>query len=121
MGLMQRNKGKRGEREAAKILSEVTGHEVTRRVRQHDGDSDLLGLASYSIEVKIAKRVTAAIVDDWWEQTVAQADINHIPVLMYRQDRQPWRCRWWGAAGHWVEGTPSAWWAIAHGVPSQVS
>jgi Holliday junction resolvase len=114
MGLMQRNKGKRGEREAARILSEITGREVTRRVRQRDGDSDLLGLDGYSIEVKIARRVTAAIVDEWWDQTIAQAGINHIPVLMYRQDRQPWRCRWLGGKGHWLEGTPQAWWEENH-------
>jgi len=115
MGMMQRNKGKRGEREAAAILSEVTGRKVTRRVRQHDGDSDLVGLVGFSIEVKVASRVTAAIVDEWWEQAKSHADAGHEPMLMYRQDRQPWRCRWPSSGGYWLEGTPKAWWANTYG------
>lgn len=41
MSAMQRNKGKAGEREAAELVREHTGWDVRRRVRQHDGDSDL--------------------------------------------------------------------------------
>jgi hypothetical protein len=44
MSAMQRNKGKTGEREVAAIVRELTGWDVRRRVRQHDGDSDLEGV-----------------------------------------------------------------------------
>ena len=42
MGAMSRNKGKTGEREAAALLSDLLGLDIRRRVRQHDGDSDLV-------------------------------------------------------------------------------
>lgn len=43
MSRMQRDKGKAGEREAAELVRELTGWDVRRRVRQHEGDSDLTG------------------------------------------------------------------------------
>ena len=44
MGSLSRTKGAAGERELAALLSELSGRDVRRRVRQHAGDSDLLGL-----------------------------------------------------------------------------
>ena len=44
MAGLSRNKGKAGERELARLLAELTGHDVRRRVRQHDGDDDLVGV-----------------------------------------------------------------------------
>ena len=52
MGRAQREKGKRGEREVAALIRDLLGYEVRRRVRQHDGDSDLVGVPGWSIEVK---------------------------------------------------------------------
>ncbi|NZA00578.1 hypothetical protein H0I39_00080 [Ottowia beijingensis] len=52
MGAMSRTKGKVGEREIAALLAELTGCDVRRRVRQHDGDSDLEGLPGWCVEVK---------------------------------------------------------------------
>lgn len=52
MSRMQRNKGKDGEREAAALLAGITGLDIRRRVRQHDGDTDLEGLPGWSLEIK---------------------------------------------------------------------
>lgn len=90
MSGMQRNKGKAGEREIAGLLRDLTGWDVQRRVRQHDGDSDLLGVPGWAVEVKrCAKPAMAA----WWKQTVEQAG-GALPVLFYRLDRQQWRAVW---------------------------
>ena len=48
MGAMQRTKGQTGEREAAALIRDLTGWDVRRRVRQHDGDSDLEGVPGLS-------------------------------------------------------------------------
>lgn len=48
MSAMQRNKGKAGERELTGLLRDLTGWDVQRRVRQHDGDSDLVGVPGWA-------------------------------------------------------------------------
>lgn len=87
MGAMQRNKGKAGEREAAKLLAGLLGVDIRRKVRQHEDDPDLDGLRGWSVEVKRAARPRLA---EWWAQAVAQANGSR-PVLLYRLDRQDWR------------------------------
>jgi len=95
MGMMQRTKGKVGERDAANLLSDLTGYQITRRVRQHDGDSDLVGLPGWSLEVKRVKKADRADIRGWWDQAVAQAEREGcIPVLLYRRDRDEWRAVW---------------------------
>ena len=90
-----RNKGKTGEREAANLLALVTGFDVRRRVRQHDGDSDLEGIPAWSIEVKRHATATPGKVAEWWAQAVTQAQrTNTLPVLVFRADRGDWRCIW---------------------------
>jgi len=93
MGAKSRNKGKAGEREAAALLRELLGIDVRRRVRQHDGDSDLLGVPGWVVEVKRAKSATPAVVGAWWVQAKEQAGRDW-PLLLYRLDRQPWRAVW---------------------------
>lgn len=93
MGAMSRTKGSRGEREIAGILHGLTGWTVKRRVRQHDGDSDLEGIPGWSVEVKRHATATRADIAGWWDQAVAQAgDLR--PVLFYRRDRDEWRAVW---------------------------
>ena len=96
MGAASRNKGKDGERELAALLSAITGHDVRRRVRQHDGDDDLQGIPGWSIEVKrYATAPLAKVAGEWWPQAVEQARATGtLPVLFYRGDRQPWRAVW---------------------------
>lgn len=95
MGGASRNKGKAGERELAGLLTTLTGHEVRRRVRQHDGDSDLEGLPGWCIEAKRYASATPAVMAAWWLQAVEQAKRTSLqPLLCYRLDRQDWRCVW---------------------------
>lgn len=124
MGGMSRNKGKVGERELAALLSELTGHAVRRRVRQHDGDSDLEGVPGWAIEVKRYASVTPALVAGWWQQAIEQARrIEAHPVLFYRADRGAWRAVWSASMhasdGHelterdTIEADPPTWWQLA--------
>lgn len=91
--MKSRQKGKVGEREVAGLIRDLTGWDVRRRVRQHDGDSDLLGAPGWAIEVKRYASATPSIIEGWWKQTVAQAD-GLLPVLVYRIDRRDWRAVW---------------------------
>ncbi len=93
MGKKSRDKGKAGERECARLIAELTGWEVRRRVRQCEGESDLefVGVPGWSVEVK---RAAKPALNAWWRQTVAQAKECEHPVLFYRIDRQQWVARW---------------------------
>lgn len=124
MSKASRDKGKAGEREAAAILRDITGLDLRRRVRQDDGDSDLVGIPGWSVEVKRHATASTADVDRWWSQAVAQARWGQtLPLLIYRADRQDWRCRWplsallapdalWDGAEWSVDTTPQAWGAV---------
>jgi hypothetical protein len=91
MGKMQREKGKRGERAVAQILTSLTGRDVRRRVRQHDGDSDLVGFEPWCIEVKFTSTL---LPDQWWKQAVAQTDGDSYPVLIYKlTGARTWKAR----------------------------
>lgn len=127
MSAMQRTKGQAGEREVCKIIADLTGHEVKRRVRNHAGDSDVLGVPGWSIEVKRYARATPGMIESWWAQTVVQAGQSLLPVLFYRVNRGDWRAVWsiapglthqraemWGGGYEWTaEGSPQAWAAVA--------
>ncbi|SAL76546.1 hypothetical protein AWB68_05010 [Caballeronia choica] len=127
MGAMQRRKGGDGERELAALVRELTGWDVRRRVRQHEGDSDVEGIPGWCCEVKRHARATRADLRCWWAQTARQAAAcAQRPVLFYRLDRDCWRALWPVAvladvyvAGGWLdydmtcEGSVSAWAAVA--------
>ena len=93
MSAMQRTKGQSGEREIAGIVRELTGWDVRRRVRQHDGDSDLEGVPGWSVEVKRHRTAERGEIARWWAQCVRQA-AQALPVLFYRPDRDSWRAVW---------------------------
>ncbi len=123
MGGMSRNKGKVGERELAALLSELTGYEVRRRVRNLAGEDDLAGLPGWSVECKRYAAITPALLAGWWAQAVAQAErIAARPVLFFRADRGGWRVRWaaglHASAGHQlteadtIEADPATWWKL---------
>jgi Holliday junction resolvase len=96
MSALSRAKGQAGERELARLLTELSGRDVTRRVRQHSGDSDLLGLDGWAIECKRARAAPLALIArEWWPQAVAQARAHGgVPLLCFRADRAPWRAVW---------------------------
>lgn len=56
------------------------------QVRQ--GGHDLEGFEPFAIEVK---RQEVLQLRDWWRQSVLETPPQLIPVVMYRQNRQPWR------------------------------
>lgn len=125
MTAMQRTKGQSGEREVAGLIRDLTGWDVQRRVRNHAGDSDLVGVPGWSVEVKRHKTAGRAEIAGWWRQTCAQAT-TLLPVLFYRLDRDSWRAVWPVAVGlklqhsaqwsgyEWtVEGSVEAWAAVA--------
>ena len=124
MAGLSRNKGKAGEREAANLLALVTGFDVRRRVRQHDGDSDLEGVPGWSIEVKRHATATPGKLAEWWAQAIEQAQRTQCkPLLVYRADRGEWQCKWlanlhaqslpvcWGI-DYTLTATPAVWWAM---------
>ncbi len=90
MGRMSRNKGKRGEREAAKELARVLGIEARRGI-QFQGGPDSPDVSTelddwLHIEVKRCERlaVYAAL-----EQ--AKEDANgKVPLVMHRRNGKPW-------------------------------
>lgn len=127
MTASQRNKGKAGERELAAAIRDATGWDVRRRVRQHDGDSDLEGVPGWCVESKRHKSAQRGDIRAWWAQTVAQAQrANALPVLFYRRDLDEWRAVWpvsvgcvtqsaemWTGYQWTVEGSVMAWAAVA--------
>ena len=87
-GRAARNKGKVGEREAAKVLSELLGAEV-RRAQQFAGgvdSADIIGVPGLHVEVKRVEklRLYSAI-----EQAVNDAGSN-CPIVMHRTNNHPW-------------------------------
>jgi len=86
---MSRNKGKRGEREAAKELNRLFGLEA-RRAQQYcgeAGDADLLGVDGIHVEVKRVERfhMHAAL-----EQADNDRKAGEAPVVLTRQNLKEW-------------------------------
>ena len=127
MSGMSRTKGQTGEREIAAIIRDLTGWNVRRKVRQHEGDSDLEGVPGWTVEVKRHAEASRADIARWWIQTSAQArKAVKLPVLFFRADRDQWRAVWplaahlctqsverWSDYAWTVEGSPKAWAAAA--------
>ena len=122
---MQRRKGQVGEREAAALIHDHSGWPAQRRVRNAAGDSDLVGVPGWAIEVKRHRQATRAQLALWWQQAVTQAD-GQLPLLLYRLDRAGWRAVWpltvslrlqhatpWQNYEWTVEGSVAAWAALA--------
>jgi len=84
----QRNKGACGERELFNLLTDYLGFVVKRNLSQtRGGGADGIDVPGFAIEVK---RQETLALPAWWRQAVDQAG-DRIPVLFYRQSRQPWR------------------------------
>ncbi|MCG3189304.1 MAG: hypothetical protein LKCHEGNO_01624 [Burkholderiaceae bacterium] len=95
MAAMSRTKGKVGEREIGALIRDLTGWEVRRRVRQHEGDADLEGIPGWCAESKRHARAGRADIAKWWAQAVDQAArVDQLPVLFFRIDRDAWRAVW---------------------------
>lgn len=83
-----RNKGKRGELEAAKVLK-TYGYE-TRRGQQYSGasgDADVVGLPGVHLEIK---RVEKLNISEAMQQSIRDARDGEMAVVMHRKNRETW-------------------------------
>lgn len=83
-----RQKGKRGELEAAKVLKEY-GYDA-RRGQQFsgaNGDADVVGLPGIHLEVK---RVEKLNISEAMQQSIRDAREGELPVVMHRKNRETW-------------------------------
>ena len=93
---MSLQKGQRGERELARMLSERLNAEIKRKLGQaRESGADILDVPGLVIEVK---RHEALAVRSWWNQVLraerelrAVDGVRRIPVLAYRQNRRSWQ------------------------------
>lgn len=89
MGLRSRNKGKRGEREAAAEIRRLFRTEASRG-RQYHGRDDapdiVTGIPHVHFEVKRAESLS--IYDALCQANDDAQD--QIPVVLHRQNRRPW-------------------------------
>ena len=84
-----RDKGKRGELEAAHVLKKH-GYDA-RRGQQFsgaNGDADVVGLPDIHLEIK---RVEKLNIDDALQQSIRDARDAEIPVVMHRKNRTEWK------------------------------
>lgn len=103
MALHAQNKGKEGEREIARALNSIIrdcllahglplpDRDVVQRNQNQSavGGNDLSNCFGLSIEVKRQEQLS---INTWWQQTVKAAQANdETPVLIFRQNRKPWR------------------------------
>jgi hypothetical protein len=89
MGLRSRNKGKRGEREAAAEIRRIFRTEASRG-RQFAGTDESPDIRTAIPKVHFeVKRAESFRLYDALEQAAADAGDN-IPVVLHKQNRQPW-------------------------------
>lgn len=89
INMNSRNKGKRGELEAAHLLQEY-GYDA-RRSQQYAGinsDADVVGLPGIHIEVK---RVEKLNIDEALAQSIRDKKDEEIPIVMHRKNRSEWK------------------------------
>lgn len=89
MAINSRQKGAAGERELAKILREH-GFDA-RRGQQYsgaNGDADVVGIPGFHIEVK---RVEKLNLEKAMEQSMNDADVTEIPIVVHRKNRDYWK------------------------------
>lgn len=88
MGKASREKGKRGEREAANFFKSY-GYDAKRGVQYHGGpDSpDVVGLPDVHLEIK---RVEALRLYQALDQSKDDADEHDLPVVMHRKNGEQW-------------------------------
>ena len=90
MGKRSRDKGQRGEREFASIMTEWLGGVIRRRLGQErDEGHDLVGLEPFAVEVK---RCETLKIPEWWRQAKKSAHAAQLrPALAYRQNGKDWK------------------------------
>ena len=90
--LNSRNKGANGEREAARWLTDKFNLErlLIRNLEQtRSGGHDLNGFQPFAFEIKRSQTLDKR---NWWLQAVNSCTQEYnIPIVMYRQNNNPWR------------------------------
>lgn len=88
MSVNSRQKGKRGEREAAKALGEALGL-TCRRAQQYSGlgSADVVGVDGLHIEVK---RTETFRIHDAVAQASADAANGDVPLVLHKKNGKPW-------------------------------
>ena len=122
MAAMSRRKGACGELEVCRLIRDLLGVDARRRVRQHDNDSDVLGVDGWTIEVKNASEIR---LREWWQQAVDQCIGGDRPAVFYKVPRRGWRVLWpiaallrvpgsdtWTGIEWACDTTPEAWAAV---------
>lgn len=93
MSKAEREKGKRGEREAAKLLRDM-GFAEARRTAQFCGKtgdaSDVVGIPGYHVEVKRCERLELPKWIRQAERDAAAKGPGVIPIVMHRRSGEPW-------------------------------
>lgn len=90
MGRKSREKGKKGEREAAAEWNRLFGTEVRRSVQfsgRSDTSDDLVGQEGVAIEVK---RCEALAVYQAIERCADDAREGAVPLVLHRKNGKPW-------------------------------
>lgn len=105
MSGMSRRKGAAFEREVAHLIRDHMGFDAKRNLMQTaEGGHDLLGVPGWAIECKRYAKITPALLQSFWVQTVQQARRARLdnnlkrcrPVLITKADRQPVQVHiWW--------------------------
>ena len=99
-------KGKRGEREAVKVLQPsidkiygARGLDAPKMYRNQnqsaDGGYDIQSDATSWLALEI-KRCETLQITKWWRQCVSQGTPSQVPVLLYRQSRKQWKAVMFG-------------------------
>ncbi len=108
------DKGKTGEREIATMLREIVASalrilEIENHVQtkfldavQRNMNQSAVGgcdIKLFGIAFEVKRQETLS-VKQWWNQCLISASRNnHIPVLLYRQNRKPWNIMLHGLIG----------------------
>jgi len=86
-----KSKGSAGEREFVRVLEDVfPDTEISRNIDQvRNGGADIIAVEPFAIEVK---RCQTLLINNWRKQALTQTTrSNSVPVLVYRQNRRPWK------------------------------
>lgn len=112
-----RTKGQSGEREIASTLDAIVkdnlrslGMKVSEKpiVQRNQnqsavGGKDLNGTFGLAIEIKRQENLS---INTWWNQCCESAEeLGEVPVLLYRQNRKPWKCVTWGSPSEYSDIT----------------
>jgi hypothetical protein len=100
-------KGSGGELEVCKMLTQWAKEEGFTLVAERNleqvrpGGADISFTPDIGIEVEV-KRCETLSLPAWWRQvSKAATDSGKVPILIYRQNRKPWKARMFVQVAHY--------------------